>query len=253
MTQERILIADGDIALSALLKSRFESMGYLVDCARTAKEALAVLKTEWVDIVVLDIALKGEVNGFQLFKKMRTKKEFLKIPVVVQSSKVGMKKIFEMMGAETFFIKPYSVDMLMSEIRDILQKKILVYGDRSRETNLVIKNLGKYDIMVDVLHTRHNFYYNVISHRYKLVVVQYKWRPNMTDRMLSIVRGSSKNKEVPIIVYMTTKAAELNAREIRKIQSLRERCDNLGTCDIMDKGYSGKQFVKLSGKYLELL
>ncbi|MBU0571823.1 MAG: response regulator [Candidatus Omnitrophica bacterium] len=251
MTQERILIADGDIALSALLKSRLESMGYLVDCARTAKEALDVLKTRWVDLVLLDIALKGEVNGFQLFKKMRTKKEFLKIPVVVQSSKVGMKKIFEMMGAETFFIKPYSVDMLMSEVRDILQEKILVYGDRSRETDSVVKSLGKYDIILDVLRTRHNFYYNVITHRYKLVVVQYKWRPNMTDRMLSIVRGSSKNKEVPVIVYVTTKISELDAGEIRKIHSLKEMCDNLGACDFMDKGYSSKQFVKLSGKYLE--
>jgi len=249
MTQERILIVDGDIALSALLKSRLEAMGYLVELARNAGEAMDFLGTEWVDLIVLDIVLKGEVNGFQLFKKIRTKKEFLKIPVIVQSNKVGMKKIFEMMGAESFFIKPYAVSMLLEEVQDILTKKILVYGDRDKTTESITRHLTKYDLVMDVLHTRHNFYYNIISHRYRLVVIQYKSRPNMTDRMMSIVRGSSKNKDVPIIVYMAPKISDLDARGVRKVQSLKGRCGNLEMCEFMDRGYSGKEFTRLVDKY----
>ena len=252
MTQERILIVDGDIALSALLKSRLEAMGYLVELARNAGEALDFLGTEWVDLIVLDIVLKGEVNGFQLFKKIKTKKEFLKIPIIVQTNKVGMKKIFEMMGAESFFIKPYAVSMLLDEIKDILTKKILVYGERDKTTESIVRHLSKHDMGMDVLRTRHNFYYNVISHRYRLVVVQYKSRPNMIDMMLSIVRGSSKNKDAPIIVYMSQKISELDSRGLRKVQSLKGRCDNLEMCEFMDKGYSSKEFVRLSDRYVEL-
>ena len=153
------------------------------------------------------------------------------------------------MGAESFFIKPYAVSVLLEEVQDILTKKILVYGERDKTTESIVRHLAKYDLVTDVLHTRHNFYYNVISHRYRLVVMQYKSKPNMTDRMLSIVRGSSKNKDVPIIVYMSAKISDLDDRGVRKVQALKGRCGNLEMCEFMDKGYSGKEFMRLVGKY----
>ena len=38
-------------------------------------------------------------------------------------------------------------------------------------------------------------------------------------------------------------------REMRKLQSLKERCENLGACELMDEGYSNRQFAELSEKY----
>lgn len=124
MVQERILIVDGDITLSEVLKARLETMGCVVDCARSGSEALDVLETKWIDLIVLAIVLQGGMNGYKLFKEIKKRKRLSKIPIVVQTSKTAMKETFEMMGAETFLIKPYSVDLFLNEIKDILTKKV---------------------------------------------------------------------------------------------------------------------------------
>jgi DNA-binding response OmpR family regulator len=252
MAQERILVVDGDLELSSLLKSRLEAMDYLVDCARNGNEALEMLKSEWVDLILMDVVLKGGINGFQLFKKIKKKKEYSQIPVIVQSSKVDMKKTFELLGAESFFIKPYAVEVLLDEIKDLLSKKILVLGDRGPALDSLVKILSAYDLHIDILHKLNNFYYNVISYRYGLIVLQYKMKPNMTDRILSIIRGSSKNKEAPVIIYMPEKLSDLDEKEGRKLLSLKERCRALELCELMEKGYSPAQFRTLAKKHLEL-
>jgi len=251
MAQERILIVDGDIELSSLLRSRLEAVDYLVDCARNGNEAIDILKSEWVDLILMDVLLKGGLNGFQFFKKIKKKKEYADIPVIVQSSKVDMKKTFELLGAEGFFIKPYAIEVLLEEVKDILTKKIIVLGDADDTAKSIVNILSEYDMRVELLHNLSKFYYSAITHRYNLMVLQYKLKPNVTDRILSIIRGTSKNREVPVIIYLSGKASDLDEREIRKLRSLKERCQILGTCSLMEKGYSNSYFKELVKKYLE--
>ena len=120
MAGERVLIVDGDIALSAMLRARLKALDYLVDCAHSGKEALYILKSKWVDLIVLGIILQGGMHGFHLFTELKSKKKFSKIPIVIQSSKPAMKKMFETLGADAFFVKPYSVSAFLRKIEDIL-------------------------------------------------------------------------------------------------------------------------------------
>lgn len=124
MKRERILIVDSDINLLEVLKARLEAMGYLVDCVRSGSEALDVLETRWVDLIVLAIILQGGMNGYHLFKEIKNRKRLSKIPVIVQSSKSGMKKTFERMGADAFYIKPYSINVILLRIKTTLDKNI---------------------------------------------------------------------------------------------------------------------------------
>jgi trehalose/maltose hydrolase-like predicted phosphorylase/ActR/RegA family two-component response regulator len=124
MVQERILIVDSDISLSEILETRLENLGYMVDCTRSGTEALGILRREWIDLVVLDVSLEPGISGYQLFKEIKKRKEFSDIPIVVQSSKPAMKKIFERLGAQRFLVKPYSVDIFLDEIGSILTNTI---------------------------------------------------------------------------------------------------------------------------------
>jgi trehalose/maltose hydrolase-like predicted phosphorylase/CheY-like chemotaxis protein len=123
VVQERILIVDGDVTQSIMLKSRLESMGYLVDCAFTGREALSILNTQWVDLIILAMVLKAEMNGFQIFKEIKNNKRFAEVPVIIQSKKEGMKEMFEMMKVEAFFAKPYHVDELLTKIKETMEKR----------------------------------------------------------------------------------------------------------------------------------
>ena len=121
MSQERILIVEGDITLGEVLKTRLKALGYLADCVHAAGEALEVLKAKWVDLVVISVLLQEEMHGYQLFREIKRRKEYAEIPVVMQSSKAGMKEMFEEMGAVAFLVKPYPIEMFLKRIEKILE------------------------------------------------------------------------------------------------------------------------------------
>lgn len=124
MAQERILIVEGDIAFAEVITSRLESLDYLVDCVSTGVEALDVLKNKWVDLVISSIVLKGVMNGYQLFKEIRKNNDYLNIPIIIQSGKPAMKNMFEYLGAEEFFVKPYSVEKFLEKVKSVFDRDL---------------------------------------------------------------------------------------------------------------------------------
>lgn len=124
MAQERILIVDGDIAFSEVVKDRLESLDYLVDYVSTGVEALDVLKNKWVDLIISSVVLRGDMNGYLLFKEIRKNKDYSNIPIIIQSGKPAMKTMFEYIGAEAFFIKPYSVEKFLEKVKSVFDRNI---------------------------------------------------------------------------------------------------------------------------------
>ncbi len=250
MTQERILIVDGDITLSERLKTRLEALDYLVDCASNANEALEIVDTKWVDLIILAVVLQDGMDGLQFFKQVRAKKEFSKIPIVIQSKKPAMKSTLENLGAATFFAKPYSMDVFLGEIKDILTNKVLVLGDEEKAVDSIKKFLSESDYRIDILNNPYKFYVNISAYRYSLIVLQSKIRTTTADMLISLVREKPKNKDVPMIIYASAK--QLEQRKLSpEILSLKQRCEKLKNCEFMDKGYSYKNFVDIAKKYLE--
>ena len=119
MSQERIMVVDGDRFWLEMLRARFEAMDYRVECARTGVQALKIFEDKWIDLIVLAISLPGGISGFHLFKEIK-KKASSEIPIIMQSSRPGMEQVFEKIGAEAFFIKPYSAGKLLARVKDIL-------------------------------------------------------------------------------------------------------------------------------------
>ncbi len=120
--QERVLIVDGDIMRSTVLRTRLEDLGYLTECVHSAPEALAVLKSGWVDLIVMSVVLRGAVSGYQLLKELKASRSYGRIPVLMQSQKAGMKPLFERLGVAAFLVKPYPVRDVLREAKVILEK-----------------------------------------------------------------------------------------------------------------------------------
>lgn len=127
MTQEKILIVEGDITSSEMLFTQLQAAGYLVSCVNNADDALSVLKNEWIDLIVLSVVLQPGPSGFELFKEIKADGELAKIPIIVRSSKPAMKQTFEMMGVDAFVVKPYPIKALLDKVKNILKKKIKGY------------------------------------------------------------------------------------------------------------------------------
>ena len=129
MKAKRILMVDDDRDLVTSVKAFLEARGYTVDTAHSGIEAREQLKIRRPDLVVLDIMMDYDTDGFNVAYKLRDDPETERIPVIIMS---GFTKeletkthIFEPMmyrewPAAKFFEKPVKLAELADAIADLL-------------------------------------------------------------------------------------------------------------------------------------
>jgi len=122
MVKKQILIVDGDITQSEKLKHNLESEDFIVDAVYHGDNAIMTLKRKWVDLIILSINLQGGMNGIQFLQKLKEQKDFQKIPIIVQTSKVNMEEIVNNIGVELFVVKPYQMTDFINQVKELLEK-----------------------------------------------------------------------------------------------------------------------------------
>lgn len=91
---------------------------YKVEQAKSSEEAIEMLKTNKVDLILMDIAIFGEMNGLELTKKLKGSKKYSHIPIIIVTvnafDKVR-KNAFDA-GCADFIIKPFPKAILLDMI-----------------------------------------------------------------------------------------------------------------------------------------
>src|SRR5690606_25745180 len=80
--RRRILVAEDSITARTLLRNILESAGFLVHTAVDGAEALALLRTEEVDLVISDVDMP-RMSGFDLAARIRGDKRLAALPVIL--------------------------------------------------------------------------------------------------------------------------------------------------------------------------
>ncbi len=140
MKAKRILMVDDDRDLVASVKAFLEARGYDVDTAHSGIEARERLAERRPDLVVLDIMMDYDTDGFNVAYKLRDEPETKRIPVIIMS---GFTKeletkthIFEPMmyrewPAAKFFEKPVKLADLAEAIAELLAPETVAAETRA--------------------------------------------------------------------------------------------------------------------------
>ncbi len=83
--RKSVLIVEDSITARTLLKNILETAGYETVSAVDGLDALALLRTEEIDLVVSDVDMP-RMNGFDLTSRIRASREFSDLPVVLVTS-----------------------------------------------------------------------------------------------------------------------------------------------------------------------
>ncbi|MBF0562844.1 MAG: response regulator, partial [Alphaproteobacteria bacterium] len=117
-----ILVVDDSVTTRTLEKSILEANGYRVQLAVDGAEALALLRTQVVDLVVTDVQMP-RLDGFGLLREMKQDKMLADIPVIVVSS-VETPEEQERglaLGADAYVVKrKFDQQVLLETIEQIL-------------------------------------------------------------------------------------------------------------------------------------
>ena len=127
-----ILIADDNRVNRLLLNRSLEEQGHTIVFAEHGREALDLLRSQGVDLLLLDV-LMPELDGYQVLAELKTDAHLRDIPVIMTSSLDELDSVVKCveMGAEDYLTKPINPVLLNARITASLEKKRL--RDQQRE------------------------------------------------------------------------------------------------------------------------
>ena len=121
----KVLICDDDetyhLSLRYLLKDRFE-----IKSAYNGDEALAIIKNNPIDLVILDVSMRTEDEGLQYIPRIRGVDT--ECSIVMSSGSKDFQTVREalILGAEDYIPKDANPDEMLHQIQKILDRRNLV-------------------------------------------------------------------------------------------------------------------------------
>jgi two-component system, cell cycle response regulator len=120
----RILVADDDNMMQAVVGNALASRGHDVVLARDGREALATIKREMdrIDTILLDRNMPG-FGGLDILRELQADAVLRQIPVIMQTSADKAEEIREGLDAGVFYYltKPFSSDVLQSVVNSAVR------------------------------------------------------------------------------------------------------------------------------------
>ena len=116
MNSEKVFIVEDEVIVAESLNDQLQSLGYtVIGQATSGEEALQKIKKNVPDLVLMDIMLKGVMDGVETAKEVR---DLHGIPVVFlsaysDSETLQRAKLIEPFG---YLIKPYKVRELFTTL-----------------------------------------------------------------------------------------------------------------------------------------
>jgi two-component system, OmpR family, alkaline phosphatase synthesis response regulator PhoP len=124
MTKEIILVVDDEEDILELVRFTLSREGFTILCAASGEAAWDLLKTERVNLLVLDLMLPG-MDGLELARRLKSEPRTQAVPIVMLSAKGEEADIVTglELGADDYVTKPFSPRVLTARVRAVLRRQ----------------------------------------------------------------------------------------------------------------------------------
>ncbi|MBU4446184.1 MAG: response regulator [Candidatus Marinimicrobia bacterium] len=123
----KILIVDDDIDLVEVLRIVLESHGYDVIDAQDGDRGFRLVEKEKPDLIILDVMMRTEDEGFYIAEKIRSQPDIANIPIIIltavcQQTGYQYKKNDDVLPVDEFIEKPVMPKTLIKLIQKYIGK-----------------------------------------------------------------------------------------------------------------------------------
>ena len=118
---KKILIVDDEPNIVMTLEYTFKKSNYEVFIARDGQEALDILKSNFPDVIILDIMMPM-VDGFATLEQIRKDANLQHTKVMFLSAKNKESDIEKglALGADAYMTKPFSIKKVVEKVEVLL-------------------------------------------------------------------------------------------------------------------------------------
>ena len=119
-----LVVEDSDECRATLDIALHSMVGYTVEFAASAEEALRVLSYEAVGALITDLHLSA-MDGLELVERVRSQSRYASIPILVISGDADPETPRRALraGANAFFGKPYSPTAVRQKLEELIHAR----------------------------------------------------------------------------------------------------------------------------------
>jgi len=120
MGRHKLLIVDDEVNQGLLYEQELTDEGYDVKVANSGEDALAMVKENTFDLVVLDIGMP-DMDGLETLGRMLSMDN--KLPVILNTAYPSYKDNFMSWAADAYVVKSSDLTELKAKILESLEKQ----------------------------------------------------------------------------------------------------------------------------------
>jgi two-component system phosphate regulon response regulator PhoB len=124
MAREKILVVEDEEDILELVRYNLVREGYEVKDAKTGEEALKIVQSTALDLIILDLMLPG-MDGLEVAKILKNDSITRTISIIMLTAKGEESDIVTglELGADDYITKPFSPRILIARVRAVIRRK----------------------------------------------------------------------------------------------------------------------------------
>jgi DNA-binding response OmpR family regulator len=121
----QILVVEDHDSIRRMIETLVSARGHKVVAVGSGAKAVELAIQSTPDVVLLDLHLPGQYDGFDVCKKLRAMETTKDVPVVIISARddAPTRAEAERIGATAYYGKPFSPTALLKEIEKVGRRR----------------------------------------------------------------------------------------------------------------------------------
>lgn len=242
-TRETILIVEDNQEIRQMLKGLL-SMDYQILESEHGLSGWETATEAFPDLIICDVMMPV-MDGLELCKKLKTDQRTSHIPVILLTAKSSQVHQIDGLetGADVYVTKPFNIELLMLNIKNLLQSRQVMRQKFSQEVNLQPQNITV----------------NTVEHAFMVKIVQYI-EDHMSDEDFNVPELANYIGMSQPVLYKKVRAiTDLSVNDFIKTIRLKkaaqlfsQRAYNVSEISYLvgfnDPKYFSREFKKQYGK-----
>ena len=147
MAKPNIMVVDDEKNICELIRLYLEKEGFAVTIANNGSDAIAMIRQNRPDLVLLDIMMPV-IDGWEVCRQVR---EFSQVPIIMLTAKgETFDKVMGLdLGADDYIVKPFDTKEVVARVKAVLRRTATEEEEGEVVYDKLVVNMDRYELRVD--------------------------------------------------------------------------------------------------------